>query len=246
MMTKWAKVVVDKYVNGGSALVLMGALWLYIWLFVWYDAYVHDPHWGHNFAEALAFLAVGLDYFNRRLVSNWLGLGAASLIIPVSLELLPHEMTAVIGGVLVALIIVDMMVERGRREDLGQSANRRLTIWLKRHLPRFSYVMLGHLALVYFFVRLAQGTYETTIVTKVYDGLLIPFILLVLLEDSVSALGRVPTKALTFFMGMATMLISLLVQGGFDETWVVLSIIVAANLVAILSLILNKRSLAAG
>ena len=56
-MRNWAKIIATKYVNVGTPLVLMGALWLYLWVFPWYEAYVYDPRWGHNYAEALAFLA---------------------------------------------------------------------------------------------------------------------------------------------------------------------------------------------
>jgi hypothetical protein len=228
--------------NVGTPLVLMGALWLYLWVFPWYEAYVYDPHWGHNYAEALAFLAVGLAYFNRRLVSDVLALLAATLIIPVSLELWPHPVTAITGAVLVVLIILDMIVERGRKDDLGQPSNRRLNFWLKRHLLRFAYVMLGHLALIYFLVRLPGGTYETELVTKVYDGMLIPFVLLALLEGSVRALGGIPMARWGFFWGLLTMLVSLILLSNQSETWVVLGITIVVTVLAVIALLVTRRS----
>jgi len=241
-MNNWAKTTVAKYVNVGTPLVLMGALWLYLWVFPWYEAYVYDPHWGHNYAEALAFLAVGLAYFNRRLISDVLALLASTLIIPASLELLSHPVTAIAGGVLVALIILDMIVERGREEDLGQPSNRRLNFWLKGHLLRFAYVMLGHLALTYFLVRLPAGTYETEVVTKVYDGMSVPFVLLALLEGSVQAMGGIPVARLGFFWGMLTMLISLILLINVPETWVCLGITVVVSVLAIVALVIARRS----
>ena len=241
-MNNWAKTTVAKYVNVGTPLVLMGALWLYLWVFPWYEAYVYDPHWGHNYAEALAFLAVGLAYFNRRLTSDVLALLAATLIIPASLELLSHPVTAIAGGVLVALIILDMIVERGRKEDLGQPSNQRLNFWLKGHLLRFAHTMLGHLALIYFLVRLPGGTYETGLVTKVYDGMLIPFILLALLEGSVRALGGIPIARLGFFWGMLTMLVSLILLINQPETWACLGITVVVSVLAIVALVITGKS----
>jgi hypothetical protein len=241
-MNNWAKTAVAKYINVGTSLVLMGALWVYLWVFPWYEAYVYDPHWGHNYAEALAFLAVGLAYFNRRLISDVLALLAATLIIPASLELLPHPVTAIVGGVLVALIILDMIVERGREKDLGQPSNRRLNFWLKGHLLRFAYVMLGHLALTYFLVRLPADTYEKELVTKVYDGMLVPFVLLALLEGSVQALGGIPTARLGFFWGMLTMIVSLILLANQPETWVVLAITVIVTVLAIVALFITRRS----
>jgi hypothetical protein len=236
-MSNWANTVVTKYVNVGTPLVLMGGLWLYLWVFPWYNAYVYDPRWGHNYAEALAFLAVGLAYFNRRLVSQVLAFLAVTLIIPASLELLPHPVTAIVGGVLAVLIIVDMIVERGRKDDLGQPSSRRLSFWLKEHLPRFNYLMLGHLALIYFLVRLPGGTYETDLVTNVYDAMLIPFVLLALLERPVRTLWGLPTARLGFFWGMLTMLVSLVLLIDQPETWVCLAITVVVSAVAVVALI---------
>ena len=243
-MNNWAKTAVTKYINVGTPLVLMGAMWLYLWVFPWYRTYIYNPHWGHNYAEALAFLAVGLAYFNRRLISDTLALLASTLIIPASLELLPHPVTAIAGGVLVALIILDMVVERGREKDLGQPSNRQLNLWLKSYLLRFAYVMLGHLALTYFLVRLPGGTYETELVTKVYDGMSVPFVLLALFEGSVRVLGGIPVARLGFFWGMLTTLISLILLINVPETWACLGITVVVTVLAIVALVITRKSAA--
>ena len=241
-MRHWPKTVVEKYVNAGTPLFLMGALWLYLWVFPWYDAYLYDPHWGHNYAEALAFLAVGLAYFNGRLISDVLALLASILIIPAALELLPHPVTAIAGGVLGGLIIVDMIVERGRKDDLGQPSSRRLRFWLKSHLLRFAYLILGHIALIYFVVRLPQGTYETELVTKVYDGMSIPFLILALAEGAVKGEGGVRVSQVGFFWGMLTMIVSLILLSNQPETWVCMAITVVVTALGIAALVLARRA----
>ena len=228
-MRRWLNAFAEKYLNSGTALVLMGAQWLYLWAVPWYRAYQHDPRWGHNYAEAIAFLAAGLAYFNRRLLSDTLTFLATLLIIPASLELLPHSVTAIAGIVLLVLILLDIVVERGRESDLLQPANRRLAHWLKRHLPRFSYVMLAHMALVYFFVRLPAGTYETDLVTRVYDALLFPFVFLVLLEEMPGIAPGEAIKKAGFFWGMGMMVVSLLLLSRQPETWPHLVLAVAVT-----------------
>ncbi len=240
-MRNRAKTLVTRFMNVGTPSVLMGALWLYLWVFPWYQAYLNDPHWGHNFAVSLAFLAVGLSYFNRRLISDILALVASLLVLPASLELLPHPATAIVGGVLGGLIIVDMIVERGREKDLGQPANKRLHFWLKKHLARFSYTMLGHLALIYFLVRLPGGTYETELVTQVYDALLIPFVILALLEDPVQKLWGVPTAYIGFFWGLLSTLISLVLLRYQPETWICMAITLVVLVVGIAALVLARE-----
>ena len=236
------KAIASRYVNVGTPSVLMGALWLYLWVFPWYESYVYDPHWGHNYAEALAFFVVGLAYFNRRLLSDVLSLLAALLILPASLELLPHPVTAIIGAVLAGLTILDMVVERKRETDLGQPAGRRLTFWLKKHLPRFAYVMLGHLALIYFLVRLPLGTYETDLVTKVYDAMSIVFVVFALLEEPVPNLWGMPTAWIGFFWGMLTMIVSLILLINQPETWVCMGIVLVVTVLAVVAVLRDRRA----
>jgi hypothetical protein len=243
-MSNWTRTFVDRLLNPGTALVLMGAQWLYLWAFPWYTAYVWDPHWGHNYAEAIAFLAAGLAYFNRRLVSDVLTFLATLLIIPASLELVPHAVTAITGALLLALIILDMFVERGRDSDLGAPSNKRLTFWLKKHLPRFSYVMLAHMALVYFFVRLPTGTYETDMVTLIYDGMLIPFAIIILLEDMPGIVKEAPMKHLGFFWGMLMMIVALLLLFDLPVTRIHLALTSAVAALGTIAFAMTRRSAA--
>jgi hypothetical protein len=241
-MKKWMETFAERLLNSGTALVLMGAQWLYLWAFPWYAAYLWDPHWGHNYAQAIAFLAAGLAYFNRRLISDVLTFLATLLIIPASLELLPHAVTAVAGAVLLALLVLDLLVERGRETDLAAPSNRRLTFWLKKHLPRFSYVMLAHMALVYFFVRLPRGTYETELVTQVYDAMLIPFTIIILLEDMPGIVQGVPMKRLGFFWGMLMMIVSLVLLFNQPETRLHLAVTAAVTAVGLIALLTLRRT----
>jgi hypothetical protein len=210
-MKNWADRIAKGYVNVGTPLFLMGALWLGLWVGPWYEAYVYDHRWGHNYAEALAFLTAGLAYFNRRFISDVLALVASLLIIPASMELVPHSATAIAGGVLGALVIADMLFERGRKDDLLAPANRRLRFWLKSHLLRFAYLLLAHVALTYFFVRLPSGTYETELVTKVYDILSIVFLTIALMEGAIRGDGGILVSRIGFYWGLGTMIVSLVI-----------------------------------
>ncbi|UCC61740.1 MAG: hypothetical protein JSV36_13165, partial [Anaerolineae bacterium] len=89
---------------------------------------------------------------------------------------------------------------------------------------------------------LPGGTYETELVTKVYDGMLIPFVLLALLEGSVRALGGIPIARLGFFWGMLTTLVSLILLSNQPETWVVLGITIVVSVLAIIALVVTRRS----
>jgi len=241
-MAKWYKTVVDKYLNVGTALVLMGVMWLYLWALPWRAAYFGDPRWGHNYAESMAFLAVGLAALNRRLVSDWVSLLSALLVVPVSLELWPAPVMAIFAAVLVVIIVADMIVERGRADDLLRPSNRRLNFWLKRHLLRFAFFMLAHLALIYYFVRLPSGTYEDELVTKVYDAMLIVFMILAMLKGAIKQLWSIPTQYLGFFWGMLMMFVSLVLLFWQPETRILLVLTLAVTAAGVVALVRNRKA----
>lgn len=232
----------SKYMNGGSVLVWMGILWLYLWLIPWYQSFVNNPHWGHNYAEAGAFLILGLAYYNKRLISDFLALFAVILVIPASLELLPHFITAISSGLILILAITDMIVERKREEDLWRPNQPQKMFWYKKHIPRFSYIMLAHIALVYFLVRLPLGTYETELVTKVFDGMLFPVMLLLILEDMPALFNPKWARIPGFFWGMLTVIVSLVILANQNETIPLLVLSIIFTIIAVIMLILCRKT----
>jgi hypothetical protein len=233
---KFSKYFLQNLLNGGTVLVAMGVGWLYLWIVPWYQSYINNPQWGHNYAEAAAFLILGLAYFNRRFASYTLAFIATLLIIPTTLELIPHAITAFTSAVILLLTILDILVERKRSRDLGQLSNQRLHFWLKKHLPRFSYIMLAHIALIYFLVRLPAGTYETDLVTKVFDGMVIPLVALLLLEDMTGIVNSVFTKHAAFFWGMLATIVPLVLLANQPETRPVLAVAVIIAVMGIIAM----------
>lgn len=240
-MSKLTVTAVSRFMNVGTPQLLMGAMWLYLWAFPWRPAYLAEPHWGHNYTQSLAFVCVGLAYFNRRLISDWLALAASMLVIPAALELVSHTTTASIAAICASLIMVDIFVERGREDDLGQSSNRRLTFWLKKHLLRFAFVMLAHIPLTYFLVRLPSGTYEDDLVTKVFDGMLLVFVIIALMEGAVQKFWGVEVSKVGFFWGMLSIVVPLIILSNQPETWVFLVFSVLVTALGAVALAANRR-----
>lgn len=220
----------------------MGVLWLGLWLFPWFPEYLENPHWGHNFSESMAFLSVGLAYFNRRFLSNLFALLAAALIVPVALELLPHNITAVASAVLILLIIIDIIIERGGQHDLFEPSQQGAASWLNKYLPCFSYIFLATLALTYFLIRLPAGTWETDPDTVVFDALLLPFVAVLLVEKLCEKPGRTWHAFLAFFSGMGIMIVLLIMLADQPETWPVLILVLLVTCVAAAILITSRRT----
>jgi hypothetical protein len=241
MMRKLASIVTEKCINGGFPLLLMGIFWLGLWLFPWFPEYVQNPHWGHNFSESMAFLSVGLAYYNRRFLSYLFSTLAAALIIPVSLELLPHNITAVTSAILVCLIIIDIIVERKSQRDLLQASSPRTSSWLRKYLPYLSYIFLATLALSYFLIRVPAGTYETDSDTVVFDALLLPLVAVLLLEKLTESPGRTWPAIMAFFSGMGVMIVLLIMLSDQPETWPVLIFMLLVTCLALIALLISRR-----
>jgi hypothetical protein len=240
MMRKLANIVTEKLINGGFPLLLMGIFWLGLWLFPWFQEYVQNPHWGHNFSESMAFLSVGLAYYNRRFLSYVFSALAAALIIPVSLELLPHNITAVTSAILIGLIIIDVIVERKRQVDLLQASSPHTSAWLRKYLPCFSYIFLATLALSYFLIRVPRGTYETDPDTVVFDALLLPLVAILLIEKLTEKPKRTWPAIAAFFSGMGVMIILLIMLSDQPETWPVLAFMLLVTCLALIALLVSS------
>ncbi len=213
--------------------MLMGTQWLYLWLFIWYKTYLEDSRWGHNFVMSLAFLAVGLAYFNRRLLSDIFALIAACLVIPASLALAPHSITSVVSATLVLLIVVDIIIER-RRPLFVQKVTSSSINWLNKYLLCFSYVLLVSLPPCYFLVELATGTCDADIDSMLFDIALVPFVILLLLEKLPLVKNKALLRGLGFFWGMIMMVVILSFMIDQPET---LPNLIISGLVTIMGLV---------
>ncbi|MGA2158008.1 MAG: hypothetical protein ABSG90_02190 [Dehalococcoidia bacterium] len=239
-MNRLARAIDKTYINGGLPLLLMGFLWLGLWLFPWYQSFLQNPHWGHNYGESMAFLAVGLAFFNRRTFSWILAFLATILIVPISLEWLPHPDTAAISAVLIILIVIDIIVERNRKADLFAPSEQEAAR-LKKWLTCLSYIMLASLGLIYYLIRLPAGTYETDADVQAFDALLIPFVVILLIEALAGKEGRVWPSYLAFFFGMGIMDVLLIMQLDQPETWPVLAFTLVVTILGILVVIFARR-----
>jgi hypothetical protein len=227
----------EKCVNGGLPLVLMGTLWLLLWLFPWFQDYIGDNRWGHNYAESMAFLSVGLAYFNRKFFSDVLALLATLLIIPASLELIPPYVTAILAAVIVAFIIADIVAERKRSYS---AASNQVTMFVQRYFPLFLYVLLAALPMIYFLVRVPAGTWETDIDTILFDALILPFLISLIIENITVRFKKL-MKRICFFLGLGVMIVVLYFMLDEPVTWPVLGFVCLVFALGLISIWLKDR-----
>lgn len=53
---------INKILNSGNGIFLLGLLWLIFWIGPALFLFQEDPRWGHNFAIPILFIIVGLAY----------------------------------------------------------------------------------------------------------------------------------------------------------------------------------------
>jgi hypothetical protein len=98
------------------------------------------------------------------------------------------------------------------------------------------------MALIYFFVRLPAGTYETELVTKVFDAMSLVLFTIALLEGTVKELGRVSIPHLGFFWGMVMMIVALILLFNQPETWITMLITLVATGVGVAALVIDRST----
>jgi hypothetical protein len=85
-------------------------------------------------------------------------------------------------------------------------------------------------------VRLPIGTYETDLVTKVFDGMLIVLVVLILMEDMAGIVNNIFAKRAAFFWGMLTTIVSLVILANQPETYPTLAITIIITVMGIVAL----------
>jgi hypothetical protein len=210
---------IGSYVNGGSAMVLMGLQWLYLWLFPWYGMIAANPQWGHNLVMSMAFIAVGLAYYHRRLASDILAVLSAVLTLPASIDSLPADWSPILAAILLLAIFLDILTE-GKKPYAWFSGNKPvLSGRLKKYLLCLAYIFLAGIVIIYFAVRLPGGTYDSDIDTLLFDALLIPFLFLLFMERTGREYLTPYFRLSGFFWGGLTMVVILVLMMDQPETW---------------------------
>jgi hypothetical protein len=145
-----------KGINIGTGLILTGLFWLYFWVFPWFQAFVKDPRWAHNFAFPLILITVGVAYHGKKLSTDLIAVFSAFMIIPTESGVITGLQSTYLVITLLIIALLLLTVERGRKEEL-LFFQHRWRRWFKKHLLAFSFLFLMHMAFIYWFSRAFFG-----------------------------------------------------------------------------------------
>ncbi len=145
-----------KVMNIGAGLILTGLFWLYFWIAPWFQYFLGDPRWAHNFSYPLILITVGIAYYGSRLSTDVVAVTSAFMIIPTEAGLISGLQSTYVVLILLGILFVLLLAERGRRQEL-LFFQHRWRRWFKKHFMIFAFLFMMHMAFIYWISRAFFG-----------------------------------------------------------------------------------------
>jgi bacterioferritin len=248
----WGKI--KSSIDIGSGLILTGLFWLYFWVFQWYVFFFFDARWAHNFAYPLILITIGVAYKGKKMSTDLLASISAFMIIPTETGFISGTYSTYIVAILLAIILLILMVERGRKREL-LFFQHRWRRWLKKHLLTFAFLFLLHMPFLYWFTRVLFGEPAELNMppeppwemahwgTASYNILVIPFGLIGMAERFRGTLRRrISMSKLGYWWSLFIIISGIIVIGAASGDWLRYSLpLVIAAIILILSIVAYKK-----
>ena len=149
----------NKYkVGPGMGLIILGLSYIIWWVMPFaFEAYNQDPRWAHNWAYAIIILTVGLSWYHKSPTSRLIA-AVQAFMLPVTASGSFNNLT--LTYITIAILIswcVVVVFERMREKMFLEGCLQKRTFnWLNLHLPIISWILIAHMALVFFIGRVPQ------------------------------------------------------------------------------------------
>ncbi len=144
----------NKLIGPGLGLIIMGAAYLAWWLaFIEYA--IMDPRWTHNIAYAIIILNVGLSWYHKTPMSRTLAM-IQSIMLPITASGSFNTIICTIISLVILIIwIIIVLSEKTKgKEFLEEKLSKRGKNWLNMHTIILAWILVGHMGLMFFIVRL--------------------------------------------------------------------------------------------
>ncbi|MFX1496946.1 MAG: hypothetical protein ACFFBH_05445 [Promethearchaeota archaeon] len=144
----------NKLVGPGLGLIIMGAAYL-VWWLIFIENAILDPRWAHNFTYAIIILNVGLAWYHKTPLSRTTAM-FQSFMLPITASGSFNTVICIIVSAIIFTIwIIISMLERTKgKHYLEDKLSKRGNNWLNMHTLIIAWILVGHMGLMFFVVRL--------------------------------------------------------------------------------------------
>lgn len=145
----------NKWIVGpGLGLIIIGLSYL-VWWLIFIDYAIRDPRWAHNFAYAIIILNVGLAWYHQSPVSRAIAM-IQSFMLPITGSgSFNTVFCTIICSVILVIWAIIVLIERNKEKIfLEEKISRRGKNWLNMHTLILAWILIAHMGLMFFIVRL--------------------------------------------------------------------------------------------
>ena len=148
----------NKYLVGpGLGLAILGLsyiLWWFAGPWAW-EAFFTDPRWAHNWAYAIIIFNVGLAWFHKSSLSRTLAM-IQSFMMPITGSgSINTTLCTMISAIIFAVWGIVVILEKIQGKNLFEAnMKKRTLLWLNMHTLVIAWLLIAHMSLMFFIVRL--------------------------------------------------------------------------------------------
>lgn len=144
----------NKLVGPGLGLMIMGAAYL-IWWLLFIEYAIMDPRWVHNIAYAIIILNVGLAWYHKSPLSRTVAMIQSIMLPVIGSGSFNALICTIISSVIFIIWIIVAIRERTKGTQIfEEKLSKRGKNWLNMHTLIIAWILVGHMGLMFFIVRL--------------------------------------------------------------------------------------------
>lgn len=145
----------NKLIGPGLGFVIIGISYLVWWLAFGLESAITDPRWAHNYAYAIIILNVGLAWYHKSPLSRTIAM-IQSMMLPITGS---GSFNTVLCSLICMIIFgiwgVVVLIEKNKDMTfLDDKLSKRGVNWLNMHTLVLAWILIGHMGLMFFIVRL--------------------------------------------------------------------------------------------
>ncbi|MFW9949452.1 MAG: hypothetical protein ACFFKA_04940 [Candidatus Thorarchaeota archaeon] len=144
----------NKLVGPGLGLIIMGASY-FIWWLSFIEYAIMDPRWVHNIAYAIIILNVGFAWYHKSPLSRTIAMVQSFMLPVIGSGSFNSLILTIVCSIILVIWVILIFSERSKgKAFLEEKLSKRGKNWLNMHTLIIAWILVGHMGLMFFIVRL--------------------------------------------------------------------------------------------